>query len=222
MTPRVSHQRNVFLEGEGDLWLSRNYNETSLAASRYVARDPVLAKLKELPLATGSSTEVLEVGCGQGLRLLALNQQFGWSVNGLDPSKKAIKELQSKGVSSYVGTANKLPFAGKSLDLLIFGFCLYLCDRDDLFDIASEANRVLKDTGWIVIYDFWSPSTVVNTYKHCEGVYSYKGSMHMMFEWHPSYSVFDHSVRHHEHLSYTDEASDWVATTVIRKLSQFV
>ena len=75
---------------------------------------------------------------------------------GIDPSKKAIKIAQELGINAKVGTAEKLPFIDKEFDLIIFGFCLYLCDTNDLFKIAYEANRVSKVESWISIIDFWS------------------------------------------------------------------
>ena len=36
-----------------------------------------------------------------------------------------------------VGTAKALPLVERSVGLLIYGFCLYLCDRDDLFRMAA-------------------------------------------------------------------------------------
>ena len=46
-----------------------------------------------------------------------------------------------------MGTADKLPFEDQSVDILVYGFCLYLCDREDMFNIAAEANRVIKSSG---------------------------------------------------------------------------
>jgi ubiquinone/menaquinone biosynthesis C-methylase UbiE len=82
----------------------------------------------------------------------------GWSGAGLDPSAKAISALNDAGLRGVVGTAEALPQADQSVDLLIYGFCLYLCDRDDLFQIAAEAHRVLKPKSWLAILDFRAPS----------------------------------------------------------------
>ena len=47
-------------------------------------------------------------------------------------------------VKLKIGTAEKLKFEDDKFDLIIFGFCLYLCDREDLIKIVDETNRVLK------------------------------------------------------------------------------
>jgi hypothetical protein len=42
-----------------------------------------------------------------------------------------------------------------------------------------------------------------------------------MFCWHPAYVLTDHKVRHHATHEHTDEADEWVASTVIRKSMNF-
>ena len=210
-----SLQRDAFLSGEGDAWFFRNRRTQSFSVP---SDDRLLPTLLELPLDDGPSTRVGEVGCGQGLRLQALAERKGWQVCGIDPSREAISAAAQLGVNSQVGTADQLPWADQSLDLLIFGFCLYLCDRDDLFKICAEAHRVLKPQAWLSILDFWSPYPHSNTYHHKQGIKSYKTDSSLMFAWHPDYVVVDHKIRHHSTHGYTDDANEWVAATVMRKI----
>ena len=197
-------QRQLFLEGEGDAWFQRNRLVNADQAAQWIDQDLLVELLENLPLPPGPEISVLEVGCGQGLRLARLRQAKGWSVTGLDPSEKSIDEVNAAGCKGVVGTAEALPVDARSVDLLIYGFCLYLCDRDDLFRIASEAHRVLKPQAWLAILDFWSPQQIVNTYHHHSGVYSYKDDFPAMFAWHPSYVITDHRLRHPPH---TDDSS---------------
>ena len=215
MTKR--NQRKVFLDGEGDAWFERNFQRTSTQALSWVDQDPLANLINNLPLPLGPEVSVFEVGCGQGLRIAHLHTSKGWTVSGLDPSSQAIDALTTSGYSGFVGTADSLPLSDNSLDLLIYGFCLYLCDRDDLFSIASEAHRVLKSQAWLAILDFWTPYPLVNSYQHSAGVYSYKADLPSMFTWHPSYVITDHQLRHHSTRSHTDEPQEWVAATVLRK-----
>ena len=87
------------------------------------------------------------------------------------------------------GTADRLPYRDGLFDVVVFGFCLYLCDREDLFRIASEADRVLNDQGWLIIHDFYSPVPTRRDYHHKTGIYSYKMDYKTLFEWHPSIHV---------------------------------
>lgn len=209
-----SPQRDLFLGGEGDAWFERNRRAALLQS---ISDDLLLPALVDLPLASGPCTVVAEVGCGQGLRLRALADQKGWMVHGVDPSRQAVSEARQLGVDAEVGTAECLPYDDASIDLLIFGFCLYLCDRSDLFRIAAEAHRVLRPSGWLAILDFWAQDQRIKAYHHKPGVHSYKADLPAMFTWHPAYVITDHRLRHHVAHAYTDDPDQWIAATVIRR-----
>ena len=217
----IPSQRQVFLEGEGDAWFQRNRQADAEQVAHWTDQDPLADLLEHLPLPRGPQVSAFEVGCGQGLRLARLSQTKGWAVAGLDPSEKAIAAVNAAGFQGIVGTAEALPLADRSVDLLIYGFCLYLCDRDDLFRIASEAHRVLKPQAWLAILDFWSSYQSVNSYHHRQGIQSYKDDLPAMFSWHPSYVIVDHRLRHHATRAYTDDPQEWVAATLLRR-SDFV
>jgi hypothetical protein len=59
-------------------------------------------------------------------------------------------------------------------DIVIFCLCPYLCDREDLFRIASAVDTVLRMPGWVVVLDFFSPVPRGKAYRHCPSVQSYK------------------------------------------------
>ena len=209
-------QRDVFLESEGDAWFERNVGG---GAPRTVDEsDPLIAEVlglaDTLPL---SSASILEIGCGDGARLAWLRQHRGCECSGLDPSARAVEAASARAVAAQRGTAERLPFADRTFDVVMFGFCLYLCDREDLFRIAAEADRVLKNPGWLLIHDFHSPSPSQRAYHHRAGIYSHKMDYRTLFTWHPGYTSYSHKVRHHAAGGYTDEPGEWVATSVLRK-----
>lgn len=211
-------QKDIFLGGEGNAWFTRN--AAAMAKHELPGSDPLLIELLSLKshlAGGGGPVNVLEVGCGPGLRLDWLQRKMGWECYGIDPSDEAVKQANSAGVHAEVGTADQLPFADKSFDVVIFGFCLYLCDRDDLFKIAAEADRVLKNPGWLLLKDFYSPTPLAREYHHKAGVYSYKMDYKTLFTWNPDYSVYSHRVAHHMGDVYTDDRQEWVATSVLRK-----
>ena len=209
-------QKDLFLSGEGDAWFERN--SLSGAHQSLTSNDDLLPLLSNLPLASTSDVKVLEIGCSHGTRLSNLNSLFNWDVYGLDPSAKAIDACCSKSISATVGTADHLPYQSESFDIVILGFCLYLCDRSDLFLIASEVNRVLKKASWLAMIDFWSPYPYSNPYHHLPGVHSYKMNYLTLFTWHPSYSLYDHKVREHSSGQYTDQIDDYVSSSILRRL----
>ena len=106
-------------------------------------------------------------------------------------------------------------------DIIVYGFCLYLCDRNDLFKIASEGNRVLRKNGFIIIYDFYSESYSQNAYHHLNGIFSYKMDYSKLFCWHPAYTQMKLQLGSHNSAYITDDENERVALSVIRKLDIF-
>ena len=116
-----------------------------------------------------------------------------------------------------VGTADELPFDLGSFDMVIFGFCLYLCDRQDLFKIAYEADRCLRNEGSLIIMDFYPPFAYRNRYSHYEGIFSYKMDYSQMFAWNPAYAEVSKIVFTHSGFTLRDVPDEKVAVVVLRK-----
>lgn len=207
-------QKDIFLGSEGDAWLERN--QAALARRRLPDEDPVLSELLSLP-GIDKKMCVLEIGCGDGARLGWLKENRGSRCSGIDPSAQSVTSAKQHGIRAIQGTADQLPFEAGEFDLVIFGFCLYLCDRDDLFRIAQEADRVLRTPGWLVINDFYSPAPISQAYKHRPGLFSHKMDYRELFSWNPSYTCMTHKVRHHQDANYSDQPDEWVAVSVMRK-----
>lgn len=209
-------QKEIFLQSEGDAWFTRN--QQGVACRKLPDDDALLREILDLfPLSAGKKLKVLEVGCGDGTRLAWIKNNLNADCYGIEPSSQAVATARLKHIDAQQGTADELPFDSHSFDIVIFGFCLYLCDRDDLFRIASEADRVLRSPGWLMIMDFFSPTPRARTYHHCPGVQSYKMDYRAMFAWHPDYECMTHKIRHHGETSYTDDPDEWVAVSVLRK-----
>ena len=209
-------QKLVFLQSEGDAYFNRNQQVSDV---QILATDPLLSEIVELHNnAEGGARKILEIGCGDGSRLAWLKNNLAYDCFGIEPSVKAVAAACSKGVNASVGTADLLPFDDNSFDFVIFGCCLYLCDREDLFRIASEANRVLRSPGWLLILDFFSSVPRANSYHHRPGMNTYKADYRSLFSWHPYYECLTHKVRHRSKLSYTDDQQEWMAVSVLRKI----
>ena len=216
-------QKDIFLHGEGDAWFIRN--SPALAKQELPESDPLLLEIlgvEENLQRSKDEVKVLEIGCGPGLRLAWLKQHMGWDCHGVDPSNEAVKQAVSAGVGAHVGTADYLPFADNSFDILIFGFCLYLCDRDDLFKIAAEADRVLRNPGWLFLKDFYSPTPLAREHHHKAGIYSYKMDYKSLFVWNPDYSVYSHRIAHHSGNTFTDDRSEWTMALPIRPVGSLL
>ena len=194
-------QSEVFLNSEGDGFYRRNHRDLSEAGMR-AQDDQIIRCLRTLAV---KPKRILEIGCSNGWRLELMRREFGAECFGIDPSAEAVSEggATYPGVSLLTGTAERLPYESGSFELVIFGFCLYLCDRQDLFAIAAESDRVLADGGFLIILDFYPPLPYRNRYKHFNGLYSYKMDYAAMFLWNPTYTLASRLV-------FADRGSDWI------------
>ncbi len=205
-------QKSTFLATEGDAWFERN--EAALA-SRDWSNEPVTMRLQRI-LGTNKK-RILEIGCGDGSRLEYLHRRHGYDVSGIDPSEKAVARAVERGVRATRSTADSLPFENSCFDAVVFGFCLYLCDDQDLFRIAHEAHRVLADPGWMLLLDFDAPAPVYRPYRHVPGLVSRKMDYKSMFLWHPAYTLASYEKFHHSELQWTDDPAEWVSLACLRK-----
>lgn len=204
--------KQIFLESEGNQWYSRNKN----ALNTRGLNDRIISAIGELPQLE-KGTCVLEIGSGGGERLEMLQKLYGFRCFGLEPSDEAVANSMKIGVQAIQGTADLLPFPDDSFEIVIFGFCLYLCDRQDLFKIAAEADRVLKTSGWLIIFDFYSEQPFHRPYIHKSDLFSHKMDYRSLFLWHPYYTCLKQDVRHHVNEEFTDNSQEWVALSVLRK-----
>jgi len=210
-------QKKVFLESEADAW--HNRNKKVISSKKFYEKDPIVQAFSKiqnsnkLPI----NASVLEVGSGAGVRLDYLKKKFSIDPKGIDPSKKAVEMANAQGIQTKIGTADDLPFTNEQFDVIIFGFCLYLCDIDDLFKIAFEANRVTRSPGWIILYDFYSRVSTLVDYKHHKDINTHKMDFKNLFSWHPSYTIYSQEIIYHDKKFYTDDKNSFVSLSVLRK-----
>lgn len=210
-------QKEIFKDGEGDRWFQRNNKSSKPIVNGH---DKIVEFLKALEL---SPKKVLEIGCSNGSRLNDINRIFNAECYGIDPSKAAIDSGRKNFPNIFIelGTADKLSFEDSYFDLIIFGFCLYLCDRKDLFKIAYEADRCLKDQGAIIIYDFYPPFPYKNRYTYHNDIYSFKMNYSKMFKWNPYYSEIANEVFSHYGFRHRDEPDEKICITIIQKVEKY-
>jgi len=108
-----------------------------------------LLLLEELPLA--NVTNVLDVGCGTGFPLIELAERLGnrAHVHGIDPwsggLKRAAEKIASRAtpnVTLHEGSANAMPFADATFDLIVSN--LGVNNFDDRSAAIRECRRVAK------------------------------------------------------------------------------
>jgi len=176
------NQKSIFLESEGDGWYKRNSKVIN-------SKSPEIIKLVQyLRPFRSEISSILEIGCADGSKSLFIGEQLESAVYGIDPSSHSIfsaneKLRDAEKIGNFLkGTADEIPFEDNSFDLVHFGFCLYLVDRDLLKSVINEAIRVLRpETGYLSIFDFDVSKSYENDYMHRSGVKSYKDDYPKIF-----------------------------------------
>jgi ubiquinone/menaquinone biosynthesis C-methylase UbiE len=214
----MKSQKEIFSEKEADAWLERNRRAL---ASFDPEKDALIRHLRPH---LGAGMSIAEVGCALAGRTAAAAKITGGRGFGVDPSAQAMNEAARlhPQLSFQQATADALPWADQSIDVLIYGFCLYLCDRADLFRIAAEGDRVLKNGGLLAILDFHPPIPYRNAYSHQAGVFSYKMDNTRLWSWNPAYveigrEIFDHHSRETPGES-TFAPDERIAVSLLKKL----
>lgn len=214
-------QKEIFKKSEGDAFYKRN--KGSLENIDFES-DPLILEFKNLLQSTlfndGTHKHILEVGCGDGTRSKFMADLIPSSFYGIDPSAIATQAAAARGIIASEGTAEKLPFQDKKFDLLIYGFCLYLCDRHDLNAIVQEASRVTKDNSWLLIMDFFSPNKVEIPYSHTNNIKSFKMDYRKIFETDEKYFCYSHKIIDHQTYKFTDTKENWTSISLMRKVKK--
>ena len=209
---KASHQRQSFLEGEGDKWFARN-SGSDIAPYMKTALDTILTFVQP-------ESRILEIGCANGRNLAYMNAaRPGLRCFGVEPSGAAVKAAQQLYPSLDVqqGTADSLPYQAATFDLVFFGFCLYLVDRDLLYGAVAEADRVLRDNAFLSIVDFDPVAARKRPYQHREGVFSFKTDYSRLFLASGHYSIAHKHSYSHRGSEFQLDPGERVATVVLYK-----
>jgi len=188
----VGHQETIFLEGgEGDNWHWRNRHKDKI--------DPVFEATQKLGI---KPRYVLEIGCGTGWRLAKYAKIYKSYCCGIDPSFEAIKEgiemLRTASVHRFVelyhGTASNDINETRPSDLLVLGFCLYVCDPENLPKIVCDTHNNLIDGGHLIIHDFDPEYPHKVPYHHVDGLFSYKMDYSKLWLANPAYFLVSKTI----------------------------
>jgi ubiquinone/menaquinone biosynthesis C-methylase UbiE len=110
----------------------------------------VIRKIKDFTGLTETVPLALDVACGTGQSSVAL-KEIAEQIVGADPSENMLALAPSDERIRYVrATAENLPFPGAEFDLVTVSLALHWFDLDPFL---AEAARVVKPSGWLVIYD---------------------------------------------------------------------
>ena len=178
-------QLSFFKSTEGDKWYSRNKKKL-FSKKKFYENEIIYNELSEFKKKINN---ILHIGCSNGLKLKNLCNKFNAHGNGIDPSSTAIndgvchlKKKSIKNVKLHLGDASVLPFNKSNFDIVFFGFCLYLIDRSLLNKSIKEADRVLKNGGFLVISDFDPGKLIKKNWGHNKKIKIYKDDYSKYFK----------------------------------------
>jgi ubiquinone/menaquinone biosynthesis C-methylase UbiE len=103
------------------------------------------------------SLEVLDLGCGDGVSAIFMQQYFpGWQITGIDVSKESIEvakklPLQQAVFSVYDGV--HIPFEAARFDIVLVAGVLHHVAFEWHAAMLQEISRVLKKGGRLIIYE---------------------------------------------------------------------
>lgn len=99
--------------------------------------------------------QILDVGCGTGGTTKFLSN---WgNVIGLEKNPKAASLAKDRGIHVITGTAETMPFSNEQFDLVTLFDVLYHKGIVE-HEVLTEAHRVLKKNGSLIITDCATPS----------------------------------------------------------------
>ena len=131
-----------------------NYFHEPAAAVRYAAHRPreqvrVLALVAETMRAVLPVERALDVGCGTGHSTVAL-LPYAREIVGIDPSSMMLAQTNPHPRIVYrKGHAEALPLSRETFDLVTVSSAYHWFDHHDFL---QEAARVLRPSGWLVLY----------------------------------------------------------------------
>ncbi len=132
------------------------------AAKRYASFRPyfhplVVEKIKAFLCLQKPVTRALDVGCGTGQSSLALTS-IASEVIGVESSQAMLEEaLSDRHIRYVLAPAEQIPFPNASFDLMTVASAFHWLDRTRFL---TEASRVLRSSGWLVIYGNGFQSTM--------------------------------------------------------------
>lgn len=146
-----------------------NFFDSRTAAERYARGRPffhplVIGEIREFLSLEKPVGSALDIGCGTGLSSLAL-KKIAQRIAAMDLSAEMISHAKKEsGIHYLIASRETLPFGEDEFDLITISQVFHWLDRTRFF---AEAEYVLKEMGWLVIYDNYLSDEMTDNPRYC-------------------------------------------------------
>jgi ubiquinone/menaquinone biosynthesis C-methylase UbiE len=123
-----------------------------------------LAEIEALKKVIPKKGKGLEVGVGTGRFASMLGIEFG-----IDPSEKMLEIAKKRGIKTFNCEGENLPFEDESFDFI--AIIITICFVKNPLKVISEAKRVLRENGKIIIGIIDKNSFLGREYQNKESVF---------------------------------------------------
>jgi len=126
-----------------------DYDRIALECARHRKVHPEVLRSLLVESGIDGQSSVLEVGCGTGNYIVAVESAVGCSGWGIDPSEEMLAEASARpgSVAFKVGRAERLPFPAEFFDLVVSVDVIH--HLEDITAYFREVRRVLKPGGYV-------------------------------------------------------------------------
>ncbi len=166
-----SSQDQIFAAFEGDKWFERNKADIE----RFDPGSDIPLKLTDLY--SLRPQKVLEVGAANGFRLATIHERYNARVVAVEPSARAIRDGKTRFpcVDFIRAEAYAIPLQ-ELFDFIIVNSVFHWIDRNNLLCSVAEIDRLLADSGFLIIGYFYPANLVKVRYHYLaqQDVYTYK------------------------------------------------
>ena len=161
------------------------YDSERLAAAYAYDRPPIHEQILRSAHLGRQAERALDVGCGAGLSTAAL-APLARKVVGLEPIPTMLTHRRTVAPHAgfVIGQAERLPFAGRTFDLVAAAGSL---NYTDLPSALAEIARVLTGDGTFLLYDFSVGRTSVSG----DELANWFTTFEQRFPWPPGWQPFD-------------------------------
>ena len=161
------------------------YDSERLATAYAFDRPPIHQQILRSARLDRQADRALDVGCGAGLSTAAL-APLARRVIGLEPIPTMLSHRRTVAPHAgfVIGQAERLPFAGRSFDLVAAAGSL---NYTDLPSALAEIARVLTTDGTFLLYDF----SVGRHSLSRDELADWFTSFEQRFPWPPGWQPFD-------------------------------